>query len=103
MRQKIAICVILLALARLKWTSRAPDDRFMRNLLAQCCCAAGGLGGLWLGFLAAPKEAGSAHVLRALAQVLIPVAWHVGIGVLTGVLVAWMLTVAVPWSWSSRQ
>ena len=79
------------------------DDRLMRNLLAQCCCAAGGLAGLWLGFLAAPKEAGSAHVLRGLAQVLIPVAWHVGIGVLAGVLVAWMLTVAVPWSWSNRQ
>ena len=67
----------------------------MRNLLAQCCCAAGGLAGLWLGFLAAPKEAGSAHVLRALAEVLVPVAWHVGIGVLAGVLVAWMLIVTV--------
>ena len=56
-----------------------------------------GLTGRRLGFLAAPKDGWQRRMSSArLAEVLIPVAWHVGVGVLAGVLVAWALTVAVP-------
>jgi hypothetical protein len=67
-----------------------------RRLVLQCCCAAGGLAGLWLGFWAAPKHDSSPRLLEALAQVLVPVGLHVGLGVVAGALVAWLAMVAVP-------
>jgi hypothetical protein len=67
-----------------------------RRLVLQGCCAAGGLAGLWLGFWAAPKHDSSPRLLEALAQVLVPVGSHVGLGVLAGALVAWLAMVAVP-------
>jgi hypothetical protein len=69
----------------------------IRRLVMHFCCALGGLAGLWLGFLAAPKHGGSAQLLPALGEVLMPVGWRVGAGVAAGALVAWTLAVAVPW------
>jgi hypothetical protein len=68
----------------------------LRLLSLQGCCAIGGILGLWQGVLAAPKQAGSAHVVPALAEVLGPVAWRVGTGVLAGALIAWLLCAAIP-------
>jgi hypothetical protein len=68
----------------------------IRLLLLRGCCATGGIVGLWHGVLAAPKQTGSAHLVPALAEVLVPVAWRVGTGVLAGALIAWVLCVAIP-------
>jgi hypothetical protein len=75
------------------WTDVAEE---LRRLALQCCCAAGGLAGLWFGFLAAPKQDSSPHLLDALAQVLVPVGWRVGLGVLLGAVAAWLLVAIVP-------
>jgi hypothetical protein len=69
----------------------------LRRLVGQALCAAGGLGGLWLGFLAAPRHSPSTDLLTSFAEVLVPVGWHVAAGVLTGALMAWAASMAVPW------
>ena len=74
-----------------------------RRLVLQSCCAAGGLAGLWLGFLAAPKHDSSPRLLEAMAEVLVPVAWHVGLGVLAGASAAGLLLVALPALRPSRE
>lgn len=76
-----------------RWVALADE---LRRLALQCCCAAGGLAGLWFGFLAAPKRDSSPHLVEALGQVLVPVGWRVGLGVLLGAAAAWLLTVIVP-------
>jgi hypothetical protein len=73
----------------------AADDRRMRSLLAQACCAAGGVTGLWLGFLAELGQPGSAGARGALTDVLLPVGWRVVAGVLAGAGVAWLLNATV--------
>ena len=67
-----------------------------RRLVLHSCCAAGGLIGLWVGFWAAPKHDSSPRLLEALAEVLVPVGRHVGLGVLAGALFAWLLMLAIP-------
>jgi hypothetical protein len=67
-----------------------------RRFMLQFVCAAGGLAGLWLGFLAAPKRSSSTQLLPAFAEVLLPVGWRVAAGVVAGALVAWTLSIAVP-------
>jgi hypothetical protein len=52
--------------------------------------------GLWQGMLAAPIDPGSAQVLPALAEVMKPIALHVGAGVVTGALVAYLLCALTP-------
>jgi hypothetical protein len=69
----------------------------LHHLVVQGCCAAGGLTGLWLGFIAAPKRGASPDLPAALAEVLLPVGWRVGAGVLAGALAAWLLGGAFRW------
>lgn len=65
------------------------------RLVAQCCCAAGGVAGLWLGFLAGLGKRGGPDA--GLATVLLPVGWRVAAGVVAGALVAWAVSAAIPW------
>jgi hypothetical protein len=67
------------------------------RLLVQCCCAVGGLAGLWLGFLAGLGRPGSPDADAALAAVLVPVGWRVAAGVITGALVAGAVAAAIAW------
>jgi hypothetical protein len=69
----------------------------LRRFVLQLLCAAGGLAGLWLGFLAAPKDSPSAGLASSLAEVLVPVGWRVGAGVLAGAFLAWTVSIAIPW------
>jgi hypothetical protein len=67
------------------------------NLLVQICCAAGGLAGLWLGFLAGLGKRGGPDADAALLAVMIPVGWRVAAGVIIGAMVAWAASAAIPW------
>jgi hypothetical protein len=69
----------------------------LRRFVGQALCAAGGLTGLWLGFLAAPRHSPSTSLVTSFAEVLVPVGWHVGAGVLAGALLAWTVSLAIPW------
>lgn len=66
------------------------------RLVVQCCCAAGGLTGLWLGFLAALGTRGGPDADAALLAVMVPVGWRVAAGVVAGALVAWAVRAAIP-------
>jgi len=65
-------------------------------VLAQCCCAAGGLVGLWLGFLAGLGRHAGTDADAALAAVLVPVGWRVAAGVVAGALVASAVAAVIP-------
>jgi len=65
------------------------------RLLAQCCCAAGGLAGLWLGFLAGLGKPGGSDAGAALLRVMVPVGWRVAAGVVAGALVAWWVAALI--------
>lgn len=69
----------------------------VRKTLAFLCCAAGGLVGLWQGMLAVPTESPSPHAWTALAAVMQPVAFGVGLGVAAGALVAAAACASIPW------
>ena len=66
------------------------------RLLAQCCCAAGGLAGLWLGFLAGLGKPGGPDAGAALLGVMVPVGSRVAAGVVAGALVAWAVAALIP-------
>ena len=70
----------------------------MRNLLAECCCATGGLIGLWLGFLAGLGKRGGPDADAALAAALATIGWRVAAGVIAGALVAWAVAAAIQWA-----
>ncbi|HEU5109498.1 MAG TPA: hypothetical protein VFT95_13225 [Micromonosporaceae bacterium] len=76
---------------------RAAPAGEVYRLVVQGCCAAGGLAGLWLGFLAALGRRGDPDAGAALAAVILPVGWRVAAGVIIGALVAWAASVAIPW------
>jgi len=63
--------------------------------LVQACCAAGGVAGLVLGFVAALGQASDPRFASALAAVLVPVGLHVVAGVLAGAFAAWLLLTAI--------
>lgn len=65
------------------------------RLLVQFCCGAGGLGGLWLGFLATLGKPASAGSGAALAGVLVPMGWRVVLGAVAGACVASLLRAVV--------
>ena len=75
-------------------TGATPAEEVYR-LVVQCCCAAGGLAGLWLGFLAGLGRPGSPDADAALAAVLVPIGWRVAAGVITGALVAGAVSAAI--------
>lgn len=77
-------------------TGATPAEEVYR-LVVQCCCAAGGLAGLWVGFLAVLGTRGGPDADSALAAVLVPVGWRVVAGVVIGALVAWAVSAAIPW------
>ena len=77
--------------------ARATPVEEAYRLLVQCCCAAGGLVGLWLGFLAGLGRPGSPEGDAALAAVLVPVGWRVATGVIAGALVAGAVSAAIEW------
>lgn len=68
----------------------------LRRFLVSVCCAAGGLGGLWLGMLAAPLSPQGDSMLASLADVLGTVAWRVALGAVAGALVAGVLCAYTP-------
>ena len=76
--------------------------RDVRAVLLSVCCTAGGLIGLWQGMLAVPTESPSPHAWTALTDVMQPVATGVGLGVVTGALVATAVCMSVPWLRPSR-
>ena len=68
----------------------------LRRFVASAFCAAGGLGGLWLGMLAVPIAPRSGGELQSLADVLGIVAWRVAVGVAAGALVAAIVCAYMP-------
>ena len=74
---------------------RASPAGEVYRLMAQCCCAAGGLAGLSLGFLAALGERGGPDADAALLALMVPVGWRVVAGVAVGALVDWTVTAAI--------
>jgi hypothetical protein len=71
-----------------------------RELVMQSCCAIGGVIGLWFGCLAALGRTSNSG--PAFVEVMLPVTWRVGLGVLVGACVAWVMCVAVSRALSTR-